>query len=58
MKTPFDRRDYALRTLIVVAGALSAALLAMKGQAAAIPSLAVGGTLGAFLMRSSDVSEP
>lgn len=58
MKTPLDRRDYALRTLILIAGALSAALLALKGQAVAIPALAIGGTLGALMMRSSDVSEP
>lgn len=44
-------QDIVLRMLIVVAGALSAVLLAMKGQAQALPALAVGATLGAFAMR-------
>lgn len=47
----FDLQDLALRTLIVIAGALSAVLLALKGQAQAVPALAVGATLGAFAMR-------
>jgi hypothetical protein len=46
--------DVALRTLIVLAGALSAVLLAMKGQAIAIPALALGATLGAVAMRHSE----
>ncbi len=54
MKTPFDLRDYALRALIIVAGAVSAVLLALKGQAQALPALAVGATLGAFFMRFSE----
>jgi hypothetical protein len=56
MKPQFDLRDFTLRTLIVVSGVLSAALLVMKGQAQALPALAVGGTLGAFFM--ARVSEP
>ena len=56
MNPQFDLRDLALRTLIVVSGVLSAALLAMKGQAQVLPALAVGGTLGAFFM--ARVSEP
>ena len=51
MKHPIDIHDVLLRTLIIVAGALSAVLLAMKGQAQALPALAVGATLGAFAMR-------
>ena len=47
----FDLQDFALRFLIVVAGGVAAALLALKGQAQSLPALAVGGTLGAFLMR-------
>jgi hypothetical protein len=46
----FDFQDMALRTLILIAGALAAALLALKGQGQALPALAVGGTLGAFVM--------
>ncbi|HSP34677.1 MAG TPA: hypothetical protein VLU46_10215 [Thermoanaerobaculia bacterium] len=51
---PFDLRDYALRALIIVAGALSAVLMMLKGQAQALPALAVGATLGAFVMRFSE----
>ena len=43
--------DFLLRTLIFVAGGLSAVLLAMKGHAQALPALAVGGMLGAFVAR-------
>jgi hypothetical protein len=44
-----DSKDLALRALIVVAGGLSAVLLAMKGYGPALPAVAVGGALGAFL---------
>ena len=54
MKRSLDVRDVALRALIVVAGALSAVLLALKGQAQALPALAVGATLGACMMRFSE----
>ena len=54
MKRSLDPQDLALRTLIVLAGAVSAVLLAMKGQAMAIPALALGATLGAFAMRHSE----
>jgi hypothetical protein len=45
-----DLRDYALRALILAAGSVAALLLVLKGQAQALPALAVGGTLGAFVM--------
>ena len=48
----FDLRDFALRALILIAGGVAAALLALKGQAQSLPALAVGGMLGAFLMRT------
>ena len=51
MKHPRDLEDLALRALIVIAGALSAVLMAMKGQAQALPALAIGATLGAFAIR-------
>ena len=51
MKHSFDLQDLALRGLILVAGVLSAVLLAMKGHAQALPALAIGATLGAFFMR-------
>lgn len=53
----FDLRDYALRALILLAGSVAAVLLALKGQAEALPALAVGGTLGAFVMRSGTTEE-
>ena len=43
-----DYRDFALRALILVAGGLSALLLALKGHGEALPAVAVGGALGAF----------
>lgn len=46
----FDVQDLALRTLIVVAGAVAAALFILKGQGQALPALALGGTLGACAM--------
>ena len=46
----FDLQDVALRTLILVAGGLAALVLVLKGQWQALPGLAVGGTLGAFMM--------
>jgi hypothetical protein len=48
----FDLQDLALRALIIVAGSVAAVLLTLKGQGQALPALAAGGTLGAFLMRS------
>jgi hypothetical protein len=52
-KPRLDPLDLALRTLIVIAGAISAVLLAMKGQALALPALAIGATLGAFAMNTT-----
>ncbi|HEV7239284.1 MAG TPA: hypothetical protein VGQ36_08600 [Thermoanaerobaculia bacterium] len=43
-----DFRDLALRSLILVAGGLSALLLALKGYGEALPAVAIGGALGAF----------
>jgi len=34
-------QDIALRSLIIVAGAVSAVLLVLKGQAPAVPALAI-----------------
>lgn len=45
----FDSRDFALRALILVAGGLAAALLALEGYGTALPAVAVGGGLGAFV---------
>jgi hypothetical protein len=49
--------DFALRALIVLAGGLAAALFVLKGQGQALPALAVGGTLGAFMMARYGPSE-
>lgn len=49
--------DFALRALIVLAGGLAAVVLSFKGQAQALPALAVGGTLGAFMMARFGPSE-
>jgi hypothetical protein len=46
----FDYRDFALRTLIVVAGTVAAALFILKGEGAALPALALGATLGVCAM--------
>jgi hypothetical protein len=50
-------QDLALRSLIVVAGAISAVLLVLKGQGQAVPALAIGAMLGAFVMRSGATEE-
>jgi hypothetical protein len=53
-----DLRDFALRALILVAGGLSALLLALQGQGEALPAVAIGGALGAFFMkRAQQTSE-
>lgn len=43
-------QDLAIRAAMVVAGGVAAALLILKGQAQAVPALAVGATLGTFAM--------
>ena len=45
-----DLQDLALRSLILVAGVLSAVLLTLKGQGQALPALAIGATLGTVFM--------
>lgn len=43
-----DSRDFALRTLFLVAGGVAALVLTLKGYGEALPAVAVGGALGAF----------
>lgn len=43
-----DIRDYTLRGLILLAGALSALLLTMQGWGPAVPAIAIGGAVGAM----------
>jgi hypothetical protein len=52
-----DFQETLLRSLILVAGGLAAVLLALKGEAQALPALAIGGTLGAFFMARLGTSE-
>ena len=53
----FNLQDFALRTLIVLAGGVAAALLVLKGQGEALPALAVGATIGTFAMASFGPNE-
>jgi len=46
----FDFQDFALRALIVLAGAVAATLFILKGQSSALPALALGATLGVCAM--------
>jgi len=46
----FDFQGFALRTLIVLAGGVAAALFILKGQSSALPALALGATLGVCAM--------
>lgn len=50
-------QDFALRTLIVLAGGIAAALFILKGQGEALPALAVGATVGTFAMARFGPSE-
>jgi len=43
-----DLTDIAIRLLFVLAGVIAAVVLAMKGYGAALPALAIGGTIGAY----------
>jgi hypothetical protein len=52
-----DLQDLMLRTLIVLAGGVAAALFILKGQGEALPALALGGTLGACAMAHFGPSE-
>ena len=49
--------DLAFRALLVVAGALAAVLLVLKGHGQALPALALGAMLGAFAMGRFGPSE-
>jgi hypothetical protein len=45
----YDYRDFALRALFLTAGGVAALLLALKGYGTALPAVALGGALGAFI---------
>jgi hypothetical protein len=46
-----DWRDHATRLLLVVAGVLAAAVFVARGEGEALPPLALGGVLGASMIR-------
>jgi hypothetical protein len=52
-----DWQDVAIRAVMVVAGCIAAALLVLKGQAQAVPALAIGATLGTFAMGRFNAAE-
>lgn len=52
MKVHVEWRDLFTRVLMVVAGLLAAILLVIKGEAAALPGLALGGALGACFVHA------
>ena len=45
----YDLQDFLLRALILLAGLLAATLLSIKGYGQALPAVALGGALGAFV---------
>jgi len=53
-----EKKDLLLRVLILVAGSLSAVLLALQGHGMALPAVAAGGALGAFLVSRTEQTEP
>lgn len=53
----YDYCDFALRALFLTAGGVAALLLALKGYGTALPAVALGGALGAFIASRGDSSE-
>jgi hypothetical protein len=52
-----DYRDFALRALFLAAGGVAALLLTLKGYGTALPAVALGGALGAFIVSRGQTSE-
>lgn len=50
-------QEIALRVVILAAGGIAAVVLAMKGHGPALPALAAGGMLGAYLTRLTTSAE-
>ena len=46
----YDYRDFALRAVFLTAGGIAALLLAIEGYGTALPAVALGGALGAFIV--------
>lgn len=57
MKYGFSWQDMVLRALIIVSGVVAAALFVLRGEGEALPALAVGGMLGAFLVTRFESEE-
>ena len=57
MKYGFSWQDLVLRALIIVSGVVAAALFVLRGEGEALPALAVGGMLGAFLVTRFESEE-
>lgn len=55
MKSELTWQDVATRVVIIACGAVAAALLMLKGTPEALPGLAIGGSLGALLIRNSEM---
>ncbi|MDQ3283462.1 MAG: hypothetical protein M3Q69_18840 [Acidobacteriota bacterium] len=53
----YEISDVALRALFLTAGGLAALLLALKGYGAALPSVALGGALGAYFAAQAEPRE-
>lgn len=53
----YDYRDFALRALFLTAGGVAALLLALKGYGTALPAVALGGALGAFIASRGQAGE-
>lgn len=53
----YDSRDFAIRTLFLVAGGVAAVLLSLKGYGAALPAVAFGGAIGAVFAASVKPAE-
>ena len=52
-----DYRDFALRVLFLTAGGVAALLLTLKGYGTALPAVAIGGALGAFIVSRGQTAE-
>jgi hypothetical protein len=52
-----DWRDIAIRGVLLAAGSVAAVLLVMKGQAQAVPALAIGAVAGSLAMGRISTAE-
>lgn len=55
MKSELTWQDVAIRVVIIACGAVAAALLVLKGSPEALPGLAIGGSIGALLIRNAEM---